>query len=59
MIKKHVGYHVEIKLDPSKPDGADYKTVEGSRGERYLGWKPQIPFEKGVMETINWYLKNR
>ena len=58
MIKKYVGYQGEIKLDPSKPDGAAYKTVDGTRGEKYLGWKPQVPFERGVRETIEWYLKN-
>jgi GDP-L-fucose synthase len=58
MIRKYVGYEGEIKLDPSKPDGAKYKTVEGSRGEAYLGWKPQVPFEQGVKETIEWYLEN-
>lgn len=58
MIKKYVGYEGKIKLDPSKPDGARYKTVDGSRGEEYLGWKPQVPFEQGVKETIKWYLEN-
>ncbi|MEJ2594733.1 MAG: NAD-dependent epimerase/dehydratase family protein [bacterium] len=59
MIKKYVGYEGEIKLDPSKPDGAAYKTVDGTRGEKYLGWKPSIPFEQGVRETINWYVNNK
>jgi GDP-L-fucose synthase len=58
MIRKYVGYDGDIKLDPSKPDGAKYKTVDGTRGEEYLGWKPQVPFERGVKETINWYLEN-
>jgi len=58
MIKKYVGYKGEIKLDPSKPDGAKYKTVDGIRGEKYLGWKPQVQFEQGVKETIEWYLEN-
>lgn len=58
MIKKYVGYEGEIKLDPSKPDGAKYKTVDGARGEKHLGWKPQVPFEQGVRETIKWYLEN-
>ena len=53
MIKKYVGYEGEIKLDPSKPDGAKYKTVDGSRGEKYLGWKPQIPFEQGVNRLVH------
>ena len=58
MIKKYVGYSGEIKLDPSKPDGAPYKTVDGSKGEKLLNWKPERNFEKGIKETIEWYLKN-
>ena len=58
LIKKFVGYEGELKLDPSKPDGAAYKTVDGKLGEELMKWKPQIDFEKGVKETIEWYLKN-
>lgn len=58
MIKKYVGYTGEIKLDLSKPDGAPYKTVDGSKGEKLLNWKPERNFEKGIKETIEWYLKN-
>ncbi|MEN6618398.1 MAG: NAD-dependent epimerase/dehydratase family protein [Rikenellaceae bacterium] len=58
MIKKYVGYKGEIELDPTKPDGATYKTVDGKLGEQLMNWKPQIPFENGVRETIEWYLKN-
>ncbi|HCU07021.1 MAG TPA: GDP-L-fucose synthetase [Holosporales bacterium] len=57
LIKKEVGYPGEIKLDPSKPDGAAYKTVDGSLGEKLMGWKPATDFEKGVHETVQWYLQ--
>ncbi|MBL4941082.1 MAG: NAD-dependent epimerase/dehydratase family protein [Colwellia sp.] len=57
-IKAIVGYEGEIVLDPTKPDGAPYKTVDGSKGEKLLGWKPQIAFDDGVKSTIEWYLKN-
>lgn len=52
MIKKYVGYSGEIKLDPSKPDGTPYKTVDGSKGEKLLNRKPERNFEKGIKETI-------
>lgn len=58
LISEYVGYEGDIKLDPSKPDGAPYKTVDGARGETLLGWKPSIEFENGVKSTIQWYLKN-
>ena len=57
-IKAVVGYEGEIVLDPTKPDGAPYKTVDGSKGEKLLGWKPEIAFDDGVKSTIEWYLNN-
>ncbi len=57
-ISNFVGYTGEISLDPSKQDGAPYKTVDGTRGEALLGWKPSIPFDLGVKATIDWYVNN-
>ncbi len=58
LIRELTGYRGEIRLDPTKPDGAPYKTVDGSKGEQLLGWKPSIPFREGVAETIRWYEKH-
>ena len=58
LIKEISGYQGEIKLDPSKPDGAAYKTVDGTKGEQLLGWKPSIPFREGVAQAIRWYEEN-
>lgn len=55
VIKDLTGYTGGIKLDPTKPDGAAYKTVDGSRGAALLNWKPSIPFMEGVSQTIRWY----
>lgn len=58
IIKKYVGYSGEIKLDLTKEDGAPYKTVDGSNGERIFNWKPSRDFEEGIKETIKWYQEN-
>ena len=58
IIKEIVGYEGQIKLDPSKPDGAPYKTVDGRQGEMMMNWKPSIPFKKGIECTIRWYEEN-
>lgn len=58
MIKRLVGYEGRLVMDESKPDGAPYKTVDGSRGTSVLGWTPSRNFELGVKQTIDWYLKN-
>jgi GDP-L-fucose synthase len=55
LIKELTGYPGEIKLDPTKPDGAAYKTVDGTRGEQLLGWRPEVDFREGVAQTIKWY----
>lgn len=58
IIKEITDYKGEIKLDPSKPDGAPYKTVEGSKGEALMGWRPNKDFRKGIEETVAWYREN-
>jgi GDP-L-fucose synthase len=57
-IRDIVGYQGEIVFDDSKPDGAAYKTVDGSFGEQILKWKPQIHLDEGLKSTIDWYLNN-
>jgi GDP-L-fucose synthase len=59
MIKEFVRYKGDIRLDTTRPDGAAYKTVDGSKGENLLGWRPEIDFEQGVKETIKWYIENK
>jgi len=59
IIKSIIGYDGEIRLDPTKPDGVVFKTVDGSRGESILAWKPKINFEQGIKDTIDWYLKHK
>ena len=56
LIKEMVGYQGELVLDTSKPDGAPYKTVDGSHGAALFGWQPGRSFRQGVRDTVDWYL---
>lgn len=58
LIRDVVGYRGRLVLDPSKPDGAPHKTVDGTRGAALLGWRPDRSFEAGVRETVAWYLQS-
>lgn len=58
LIAEIVGYRGEIVFDPEKPDGAPYKTVDGSCGAALLNWRPARDFVTGVQETVAWYLAN-
>ncbi|MCW5649318.1 MAG: NAD-dependent epimerase/dehydratase family protein [Ramlibacter sp.] len=55
LIKTEVGYGGEVVLDTSKPDGAPYKTVDGSRAAAWLGWRPERGLSAGLRETVAWY----
>ncbi len=59
LIKELVGYTGDLILDTTKPDGAPYKTVDGSRGFKHFGWQPTRKFKQGVEETINWYIEQK
>jgi GDP-L-fucose synthase len=54
-IRAVVGYQGRIVYDRSKPDGAPYKTVDGSRGKALLGWSPQVGLAEGLRRTAKWY----
>ena len=59
IVKEIVGYQGKLVLDPSKPDGAPYKTVDGVRGLGHFGWKPTRDLRRGIEETVGWFLENR
>jgi GDP-L-fucose synthase len=58
MIKAEVGYEGRLTLDPTKPDGAAHKTVDGSRGAAHFGWQPSTGLREGVAATVRWYLEH-
>jgi GDP-L-fucose synthase len=57
MIGEIVGYDGEIRYDSSKPDGTPRKRVDVSKLSA-LGWKAQIPLDRGLRDTYEWYLQN-
>ncbi|MFQ5683628.1 MAG: NAD-dependent epimerase/dehydratase family protein [Candidatus Binatia bacterium] len=59
LIKEIAGYQGELTLDTSKQDGAPHKTVDGSRGEVLLGWRPRTSLRRGIEKTVEFYLEQR
>ncbi|HYN37531.1 MAG TPA: GDP-L-fucose synthase [Actinomycetota bacterium] len=59
LIRDATGYEGEIVWDTSYPDGQPRRSLDGSRASKLLGWKPRMPLEKGLTETVEWYLKER
>ena len=59
LICEEVGYSGDIVYDKTKPDGAPYKTVDGSRGTEILQWQPSTKLREGIKKTIEWYVENK
>ncbi len=58
IIARLVGFEGTIRFDSNWPDGALIKTVDGSRAQKVLGWKAEMPFDKGLKTTVEWYMEN-
>jgi GDP-L-fucose synthase len=56
LIKEAVGWDGDFIYDTSRPDGAPYKTVDGSRGKELLGWTPQTNLKEGIKKTVEYYI---
>lgn len=48
-----------IKHVKDRPGHDRRYAIDCSKAERELGWKPVIPFEKGLRDTIEWYRSHR
>jgi GDP-L-fucose synthase len=59
LVAELAGYEGRIVFDPSRPDGAPHKTVDGSRGRKLFGWGPSRTLRRGIQETIAWYMADR
>ena len=55
MVRAAVGWEGEVVWDASKPDGTPRKLLDVSRLTA-LGWKAGTPLERGVRETVAWFV---
>ena len=58
-VARLVGFDGRLAWDASKPDGQPRRAVDGSRAADLLGWRASMDFERGLRNTIEWYLGNR
>lgn len=59
MIARLLNFDGEIIWDTSKPNGQPRRLLDVSKAEHEFGFKAQVSFEKGLKQTIDWYLKSR
>lgn len=60
IVAKNVsGGKIKIVWDKSKPKGDAKRLMDVKRAKKLLGFKPKYSLEKGIEETIKWYIKNK
>jgi len=58
LVAETVGYDSTVDWDASKPDGTPRKLLDVGRLTD-LGWKAQIPLDRGLADTYAWFLHNQ
>lgn len=58
LIADMLAFKGEIKFDTAKPNGQPRRLIDTSRAKKEFGFTAQTKFEKGLRQTISWYLKN-
>ena len=59
-ILKGLGFKKEMIQHVEDRPGHDFRySVNWQKAKMQLGYEPQIPFEKGITETIAWYQDNQ
>jgi GDP-L-fucose synthase len=57
-VRAAAGFAGAIAWDSTKPDGTPRKLMDSGR-LLGMGWKPATPLERGVEETVAWFLEQR
>ncbi len=48
-----------IRFVADRPGHDRRYALDTTKIERELGWRPSIPLEKGMRETVEWYMRNK
>jgi dTDP-glucose 4,6-dehydratase len=59
LMKINIGKNTKIKFVKDRP-GHDFRyALNNKKINKKLKWKSKIQFEKGLQDTISWYLNNK
>jgi len=57
IIKEQTGFTGEIHWDTTRPDGQPRRCLVTSRAEKEFGFVAQVPFDDGLRQTVEWFIK--
>lgn len=59
LIEELIGKQAKLIYKPAHPADVKATWADITKAQRLLGWRPQIPFEQGVRQLVQWYQNNR
>ena len=59
LVVKAVGFEGEIRWDKTKPNGQPRRRLDTSRAKKEFGFEAQTSFEKGLKDTVDWYVNQQ
>ena len=58
LVPKNTKYSGQIAYVQDRPGHDRRYSIDSSKIQRELGWKPLESFDTGIMKTVQWYLDN-
>lgn len=58
IIVSHLPRKPQVVWDTSKPSGDKKRLMDMTRARKF-GFEPQVPFEKGIPDTMKWYAEHK
>lgn len=58
-LEKLLGKNANIRRGPSHVADMKETWADIDKAKRVLGWQPEVSFDEGLKETVDWYLFNR
>ena len=55
LIEKHTGKKLILEKRPPRAGDVKHTHADISKARKGFGFKPQVPFEKGILHTIKWF----
>ena len=56
-VQKIAGTSLTIEKKPLPQDDPKVRQPDITKARQILGWEPQVPFEEGIVETMEFFKK--
>ena len=56
-VQKIAGTSLTIEQKPLPQDDPKVRQPDITKARKILGWEPQVPFEEGIVETMEFFKK--